>query len=361
MNTNAVQSRSAEWDTSMPWPRTTWRQVTKALRGRRQDLTAIPEKSGVTKNVAVRAIQGTMVRGHIFYIYNTFRLANDVTVRHLLWCSQQPDFLPVANRLSEIVARFSHAPSPVELSRSIAALIASWPLGLGQLVILKLRPKLQRLSPNVLFNFPLSENSRSTGTVTPGISHDDKTSPISKYRIYLLSDDARNAPRLYPNSMAHYVYFEKEKYIEAHVVVPMREITKRDFARRFHSGLRVYGQPMGDEPKQFWKTAIKANWGKDTHGYSIGWQECTLRYYFYPSTVDVFTATVENMCGLLRWRDVLLASLNNCSRCGGQGAWECPHCRRCLCSACWETDENHGSLCRQLEQFGEPIPRQNTQ
>jgi hypothetical protein len=225
----------------MLWPKTTSWRLTRALRGQGQTLNEIAQEFGVRESVATRFIQSALRRGHIFYIYDTFRLVNDVAVRYLSRCSQEVSFVSIANRLSEIVARFSHTPSPVELSRSIAMLIASCPLGLGELLTLKLRPKLQRPSPNALFDFPLGEESQPMGTLTPDTARHDKANTLSKYRTYLLSEDARNAPRLHPDSMAPYGYFGKEKYIEAHVVAPMREITRRDFAGRFHSGPRVYG------------------------------------------------------------------------------------------------------------------------
>jgi len=339
------------WEPAILWPKTTWWHVTESLRGKGQPLKTIGETLGIREQMVSRVIQGAVKRGRIFYIYDVSRIASDIARHYLAWYAEFPDVCPVSPRLSAIVKEFSQTPSPVGLSRALAALLTSCPPEIADSLVKRLRPKFIKF-PTKAIDAAKGLINDITGTASDG---KDEHLGVSKLRIYLLSDDAEHIAQFHPMQVGSRKQFSEE--LAANIVIPMRQSKKGGVERRLHSGLYIYGGPIGEDPKEFWETSIKGEWEDSTPGYTIGYSSSTLEYHFIPRTPEVFAATVANMCGLLRWRDILIASLNKCSQCGGQGAWTCPHCNKVLCSNCWKADSTHGGLCHPLGEFGPPLTK----
>ncbi len=327
------------WEPSILWPKTTWWHVTESLRGQGQPLKTIGETLGVREQVAYRVIQGAIKRGRIFYIYDVANIATSIARWYLTWYAQFPDIRPIAPRLSSLAKEFSDSPSPLVLSRAIAALLASCPPEIAGSLVKRLRPKFSKFSPKVL-----------NGANTAGDK--SKGERISRQRIHLLSEDAQHVAQFLPSQVASCEKFSEEPSVN--IVIPMCKTKKGGLDKRILSGLWLYGESV----KQFWETSIRAEWDDDTPGYTIGFRSPTLEYYFFPRIAEVFAATIDNMCGLLRWRDILTVALNKCSRCGSHGAWTCPHCSEVLCANCWESEAGYGRLCWQLEEFGKPVMKE---
>ena len=329
------------WEPSILWPKTTWWHVTESLRGQGQPLKTIGETLGVREQVALRVIQGAVKRGRIFYVYDVANIATSIARWYLTWYAQFPDIRPIAPRLNSLAKELSDSPSPLVLSRTIATLLASCPPEIAESLVKRLRPKFSKFSPKVLYSANTAGDK----------SRDER---ISRQRIYLLSEEAQHIAQFLPNQVASHEEFSEEPSIN--IVTQMRKTKKGGLDKRILSGLWFYGESVGGDPKQFWET-IKAGWDDDAPGYTVGFRSPALEYYFFPRNAEVFAATISNMCGLLRWRDILTVGLNKCSRCGSYGAWICSHCSKVLCANCWESEISHGSLCWQLDEFGAALTK----
>jgi hypothetical protein len=250
----------------------------------------------------------------------------------LAWYAQFPDITPVASRLDTIVEDSQGTADPVRLARSIASLLASCPQEVAESLVGRLRPKFEKLSVKAI-----------TGE------------KIAKRRVYLLSEDAPRVADFLPDQIAPHEQFGDEP--SANTVIQMRrKKNKKGIEKQFYGGKgRFFVNVIRENPEQYWESVIQNDWEKDTPGYTIGLRGPTLEYYFSPTSPEVFSATVRNMCGLLKWRSILLVSLNKCSQCGGYGAWSCNSCNKMLCLNCWAADSGHGSIAEALEEFGSPM------
>lgn len=339
------------WEPSILWPKTTWWHVTESLRGHGQSLGTIGKVLGVREQMVSRIIQGAVKRGRIFYIYDVFRIANDVARWYLTWFAQFPDIKPIASKLNEIVKEFGETPSPLALSRSLSCLIASCPPEIAESLVPRLRTKLKKFSTKAISGL----KTLNSDIVEPIIGNNDDDGKFSKYRIYLLSEDAEHIAKFLPNQVASYEDFSQEDAVNA--ILLMGRIMRGGIKKVSLSGFGLNQDSRIDEPHQFWKAIFSKESLDKTPGYTLGFRSPTLEYYFLPRNHEVLTATICNMCGLLRWRDILIISLNKCSQCGRQGAWMCSHCNHMLCSNCWKADPIHGGVCWQLDEFGPSLTR----
>ncbi len=321
------------WETSILWPKTTWWHVTESLRGRGGYLNEIGEIWGIKEQMVSRVLQGAVKRGRIFYLYDVSSMAADITMGYLEWYATRPDMNPIADKLHTMVDEFGTNRDSLALARSLARLLASCSPEVAAALGERLRSKIGRLSTK---SFIAGEK-------------------ISQRRIYFLSEDAGRVAELRPNQVAPYERFSENP--SANIVIQMRrKKNKKGIEKQFYGGKgRFFVNVIGENQEQFWESVIQKDWEKDTPGYTIGLRGPTLEYYFSQTSPQVFSATVRNMCGLLKWRDVLLVSLNKCSQCSGYGAWSCNSCNKMLCLNCWAADSGHGSIAEALEEFGSPM------
>lgn len=336
------------WEPSILWPKTTWWQVTESLRGQGRPLRAIGEVLGIRDQMVSRVIQGAVKRGRIFYIYDVFRIATDIAGEYLTYYAQFPDTKPVSARLRAIANESREIRSPLALSRSLASLLVSCPPEIVDSLTRRLTNKLSKFSIKAKGILPTLADD--TGSF---VGDAKKAEKISQQRIYLLSEDAGRIAEFLPDQVAPYEQFSENP--AAYTVSPMRQAKSGRIDKR--PDLSSYRDSIKANPRQFWETSIQRGWDDNTPGYTLGSKSIALEYYFFPGTPEVFATTVANMCGFLKWRDILIASLNKCSHCGGQGAWKCPHCSGKLCLNCWKAEAIHGGICWQLVEYGPPVTK----
>jgi ERCC4-related helicase len=320
------------WDPSVLWPKTTWWHVTESLRGKGGRIATIGTTLGVREEMVSRVLEGAVKRGRIFYLYDVSSMAIDIARGYIKWFSEEfPDIKPVAARLHALVEDLETKPNPSALAHSLANFIVSCPSETTESLVSRLKRKFTKFSAK-------------------GMMMGERT---GLRRIYLLSEDARYVSDFLPNQTAPCTRFSEEPALN--IVLLMRKIKKGGIDKHSLSGLWWNKGNITGGPQELWQAIFQDESPDETPGYTLGFRGPTLEWYFFPRRPEVFAATISNMCGLLKWRDILIVPLNKCSRCGGQGAWVCPHCHETLCVNCWKADPVHGSVCWQLSEYGPPV------
>lgn len=174
-------------------------------------------------------------------------------------------------------------------------------------------------------------------------------------RIGLLTEDAYRSSRLLPDTVSSGQALNRE-ILALPITRGKRGGVLKGFGHGVIGGLRYVKKPQRDLA-HFWESEISRRWSGRHLGYSLwGGGACALDYYYYPASPEVFKATVGNMAQLLIYKEVFVAALTGCSRCGQQGAMFHEGTATSLCLACWPSKDN-ASPPEALVRFGQPLAK----